>query len=103
MTRRIFNPLRATLALVPLAVAVATLAGPAPLAHASNHTLTLGPAETYSPRSDDHGGPNSYPGCNVDYPPGSLVVGYVHSVSSDFFGDAYGDCVHQAAVRFDLS
>src|SRR5258708_37851518 len=45
MTRPILNRLRASIALLPLAVALATVAGPAQLAHAADHTITLTPTD----------------------------------------------------------
>jgi hypothetical protein len=103
MTSPILNRLRVSVALLPLVVAVATVAGPAQLAHASDHTLTFSPSETYTSQSEDHGGPYSSPGCDVTYPPGTLLVGYDHFVSTDPLGDDFEDCVHQTALRFDLS
>lgn len=102
MTHPILNRLRASVAFLPLAVAVATVAGPAQLAHASDHTIMFNPSETYTYQSEDHGG-TYHDGCTVTYPPGTLLVGYYHFASTHLVGDYFQDCVHQTALRFDLS
>src|SRR5260370_114250 len=94
MTRPILNRLRATVALLPLAVAIATAGVPAQLAHASVHTLTLAPADTASMLQNSS---------NFDGFCGVADVGYSHYFDRSFVGDYYNDCVYETAMRFDLS